>query len=165
MEVLRTVEETRRRRAWTLVLTGALTLLVAALSVAFWLGRPGEPVEHALGVALPPGSRLVHHEHVEVDPASPYQAVYVSATWTVDEAVARFQTLASESHAEARRFVMPDGTMITVLRPDEVPATRLPPIHPVSDRVPLGTRSWIVVTRGIPPAGTWTAAVPPHLGS
>lgn len=165
MEVLRTVEETKRERAMVLLASGALAFFFAWASFAWWVGRPGEPVERALGVELPPGSRQVHEEHVEVDPDAPYDAVYVSATWTVDEAIARFERLAKDSNLDARRFVMPDGTMVTVLRPDEVPATRLLPIHPVSDGVPLGTRSWIVVTRGIPPAATWTAAVPPNLES
>lgn len=165
MEVLRTTEETKRERALVLLASGLLAFFFAWASFAWWIGRPGAPVDDALGVSLPPGSREVHREHIEVDPAAPYDAVYVSATWTVGEAVERFASRAREANVDARRFVMPDGTLITVLRPDEVPATRLLPIHPVTEGVPLGTRSWIVVTRGTPPAATWTAAVPPNLES
>lgn len=165
MEVLRTTEATKRERAVVLLLAGLLALAFAWAGFAWWLGRPGEPADSALGVALPPGSRIVHEEHVEVDPEAPYEAVYVSATWTVDEAVERFSRTAVQRNVNARRFVMSDGTVVMVLRADEVPATRLVPVHPVSDGVPLGTRSWIVVMRGTPPAATWMAAVPPDLES
>lgn len=163
MEVLRTTEATKREQAVVLLVAGALAFLFACAGFAWWVGRPGEPIGRALGVELPAGSRQVHIEHAAVDPAAPYEAVYVSATWTVDEAVARFAGLAAKPNLEARRFVMPDGTLVTVLRPDEVPATRILPIHPVTDGVPIGTRSWIIVMRGTPPAGTWMAAVPPDL--
>lgn len=164
MQVLRTVEETRRERALLFVGSGFLALVFAWMGFAWWVGRPGEPVDAALGVELPPGSRRVHTEHAEVDPRAPFDAIYVSATWTVDESVGRFARLATERNDNARRFVMADGTMVTVAPPDDVPATRLLPIHPIAEGVPLGTRSWIIVTRGTPPAGTWSAAVPPGLG-
>jgi hypothetical protein len=165
MDVLRTVDETRRERAMVLLASGLLAFLFAWAAFAWWVGRPGASVERALGVSLPAGSRQVHEEHVEVDPDAPYDAVYVSATWTVDEAVERLAAIATDSNVEARRFEMRDGTLVTVLRPDEIPATRLLPIQPVTEGVPLGTRSWIIVTRGTPPAATWSAAVPPNLES
>lgn len=164
MRVLRTVEEARRERALLLVGSGFLALVFAWMGFAWWIGRPGEPIEAALGVDMPRGARQVHIEHAATDPAAPFDAVYVSATETVDQAVRRFERLAVSRNAEARRFVMADGTMVTVAPPDEVPATRLLPIHPIADSVPLGTRSWIIVVRGTPPAGTWSAAVPPELG-
>jgi hypothetical protein len=163
LPVLRTVAETRRERGLVLFATGFLTLLVGWMGLGWWLGRPGEPVDRALGVELPPGSRQVHAEHADVNPDAPFTAVYVTSAWTVAEAVERFEALAVEHHESARRFVLPDGTVVVVARPDDVPATRLSPIHPVRDDVPLGTRSWIVISRGTPPAATWSAAVPPNL--
>ncbi len=164
MQVLRTVEETKRERALLLVGSGFLAIVFAWMGFAWWIGRPGEPIDAALEVSMPPGSRRVHVEHADVDPSAPFDAVYVSATETVDEAVGRYAAMAAERNVNARRFVMEDGTMITVAPPDEVPATRLLPIHPITEGVPLGTRSWIVVTRGTPPAATWSTAVPPDLG-
>ncbi|HEY8432091.1 MAG TPA: hypothetical protein VIL20_27125 [Sandaracinaceae bacterium] len=164
MQVLRTVEQTTRERALLWVGSGFLALVFAWMGFAWWIGRPGEPIERALGVELPPGSRRVHSEHAEVDPHAPFEAVYVSATESVDAAVARYSAVAEESNFHARRFRLRGGTMVTVAPPDEVPATRLLPIHPITDGVPLGTRSWIVVTRGTPPAGTFSAVVPPDLG-
>lgn len=164
MRVLRTVAEVRREQALLLFGTGFLALALGWTGLAWWLARPGQLVERALGLELPAGSRLVHSEWAEVDPESPFAAVYVSTTWTVDEAVARLTPLATEHHPAARRFLMSDGAMVVVARPEDVPATRLLPIHPVTPSAPLGTRAWIVVSRGTPPAATWSAAVPPHLG-
>jgi hypothetical protein len=164
LPVLPTVAQTRRERAIVLFAAGFLALVFGWVGLAWWLGRPGEPIEHALGVELPHGSRRVHAEHAEVDPDAPFAAVYVSSTWSVREAVARFAAIAVEHHESAQRFILRDGTMVLVARPEDVPATRIGPIQPVTEGVPLGTRSWIVITRGTPPAATWSAAVPPHLG-
>lgn len=164
MQVLRTVAETRREQAVLLFATGFLALAFGWLGFAWWLGRPGEPIQHALGVDLPIGSRQIHVEEADTDPRAPFAAVYVSTTWSVDEAVERFAAIAAEHHESARRFILPDGTVVVVARPDDIPATRLLPIQPIADSVPLGTRSWVVLTRGTPPAATWSAAVPPHVG-
>jgi hypothetical protein len=165
MRVLRTVEDARRERAIMLFASGFLALVFAWMGLAWWLGRPGQPIDEALGVEVPPGSRQVYTEHVDSDPESPYEAVYVSATWTVNEAVTRFARSAAHRDLEARRFVMRDGTMIFVSPASDVPATHVTPIRPIREDVPLGTRSWIVIVRGTPPATTWTAAVPPNLES
>lgn len=165
MRVLRTVEETRREHAIVLFASGFLALVFAWMGFAWWIGRPGQAVDQALGVELPPGSRQVHVEHADTDPDSPFDAVYVSATWSVNEAVARFARTAKHRDMEARRFLMRNGAMVVVSPASDVPATQLAPIHPITDGVPLGTRSWIIVVRGTPPTTTWTAAVPPDLES
>ncbi len=165
MRVLRTIEDARRERVMMLFASGFLALFFGWMGLAWWLGRPGEPVENAFGIEMPPGSRQVYREHVASDPDSPFEAVYVSATWTVGEAVQRFARIAAHKDMDARRYVMRDGTMVFVSPAGDVPATHVAPIRPVSDGVPLGTRSWIVIVKGTPPTTTWTAAVPPNLES
>lgn len=164
MRVLKTVKETKRQRAMLLVSSSLLALACLSAAFGWWIGRRGAPVDRALGVELPPGSRAIHREHVSVHDDAPYAAVYVSTTWSLDDAVAHFSRASGERDPSARRFVLADGTTVTVAPADDVPATRLMPIRPVADAVPLGTGSWIVVMRGQPPAATWTAAVPADLG-
>lgn len=164
MRVLPSVKESRRHRAILLVSASLLALTFVSAAAGWWIGRPGAPVDRALGVQLPPGSRAIHREHAAIDEDAPYAAMYISATWTLEEAVDHFSGLAGVRDPSARRFVLEDGTTILIAPADDVPATRLMPIRPVSEGVPLGTGSWIVVTRGRPPAATWTAAVPPDLG-
>jgi hypothetical protein len=164
MRVLKTVEETRRR--WAALVLAAVLFAAAFLTAAFswWIMRPGIPLEAALGVSLPPGSRRIHEEYAAVDPEAPYRAIYVSSSQSLDQTIAQFAPLAVEGDQHARRFVLHGGALVTIAPAEEVPATRLMPIRPVSGNVPLGTGCWIIVTRGTPPAATWTAAVPPDLG-
>jgi hypothetical protein len=117
-----------------------------------------------LGVSLPSGSRRVHEEQVTVDADAPYRAIYVSTTLSVDDAIDRFAKIATEGDRDARRFVLPNGTSVVITAPDDVPATRLMPIQPVTEGTPLGTGAWIVLSRGTPPEATWTTAVPPDFG-
>ena len=159
MQVLRTIEEHQR---WTRrVLLVALGWSVAVLSIAgaWWLARPGRSVDEALGVTLPGGTRQLHEEHIDAD--RPFAAVYLTSSASVSETMDRFEAIADETNRENRRFVLPDGAEVFVSPPQDVPATQLTPIHPVSDGVPLGTRSWIVISRGSPPASTWAVSVPP----
>ncbi len=165
MRVLKTVEDAKRERLVMLFGAGFLALAFSWMALGWWLGRPGEPIESALGVPVPAGSREVYTEHVAADPRAPYDAVYVSATWSVREAIDRMSDRAEHTDLDSRRFTMRDGTMVVVSPAGDVPSTHTLPIHPVTDGVPLGTRSWIVVEHGTPPTTTSTAAVPPDLES
>ena len=138
----------------------AWSLTVLLFATGWWLMRPGRSVEEALGVPLPDGSRQLHEERAPTD--EPFTAVYLTSTLSVSDAMDRFASIAVEANAEARRFVLRDGTEVVVAPPQDVPATRLTPIHPVSEGVPLGTRCWIVISRGRPPASTWAVSVPPY---
>jgi hypothetical protein len=164
MRVLPSVEETKRHRAMLLVSSALLSLTFVVVAAIWWVSRPGAPVDEALGVALPPGSRAIHRERIEAEDEAPYAAMYISATWSISEAAEHFSRLSGEDDPGARRFMLEDGTTVVIAPADDVPATRLMPIHPVSEGVPLGTGSWIIVTRGTPPAATWSAAVPADLG-
>ncbi len=164
MEVLRTFEETRRRRTAMLLASAVTATLFAWSGFAWWLTRPGQPVDEALGVELPSGSRRIYEERVAVDSAAPFHAVYLSTTWSVDEAVAHFVSIANQVDPNARRYHLNDGTIVTIAPPEDVPATSLMPIQPVTEGIPLGTRCWIVLSRGVPPSATLFTAVPPDLG-
>lgn len=162
MQIFQPVEHHRRRTRR--VLTTALALSVGLLgsSTTWWLARPGQPVDHALGVAVPDGSRQLHEEHSDGDPEQAYMAVYLSSALPVGELMERFDAIAVESRIESRRYQLADGTEIFIAPPRDIPATRLSPIHPVSDGVPLGTRAWIVISHGRPPDSTWSVSVPPY---
>jgi hypothetical protein len=164
MVVLKTVEEVRRRKTAVLLTSTIVAALFAWSGFAWWFARAGVPVERALGVALPHGSRRILEEHATVDPDAPFRAVYVSATGTTDDVAAIYASRASDADPDARRFELPNGTTVTILAPEDVPATRLMPIQPVAENPPLGTGCWIILSRGTPPAATWTTAVPPDLG-
>ncbi|HJL19572.1 MAG TPA: hypothetical protein RMH99_28170 [Sandaracinaceae bacterium LLY-WYZ-13_1] len=161
MKVYETVEQHRRRKRRRLATVLLLSLGALAAAFVWWLARPGRPVQRALGVSVPEGSRQLHDERATADADASFDAVYLSSTLSVAEATARFSSIAAEANDETRRYVLPDGTEVVVAPPHEIPATRLSPIHPVADEVPLGTRSWIVISRGTPPASTWTVSVPP----
>lgn len=162
MRVLRTVEQVRRKRRRLLGGTFLLLTVLLAAPFTWWIVRPGEPVESALGVALPPGTRLVYSERMDTEPGpAPFVALYLASTLTVDALEARFEAIADRPHRSSRRFVLSDGTVVVVAPPYDVPATQLSPIHAVTEGVPLGTRSWIILSHGTPPTSTTSIAVPP----
>src|SRR5688500_16364779 len=132
MRVLPPIRETRRRRALLIVSSALLASTFLTAAAAWWIGRPGAPVDQALGVALPPGSRAIHREAMEVDEDAPYAAMYISATWSLEDAVDHFSGLTGERDPSTRRFLLEDGTTVMVAPAEDVPATRLMPIHPVS---------------------------------
>lgn len=139
----------------------ALALGSWTAACAWWIARPGEPVESALGVSVPDGTRRLHGEEMTIDDETSFTAVYLSSALSVADAMAYYAAMAEHADEETRRFLMPDGTIVEIAPARDVPATRLGPIHTVSDGVPLGTRSWIMVFRGAPPASTGVVAVPP----
>lgn len=161
MRVLRPVRNLRRPRRRLLLSALALALGSWTAACAWWVARPGEPVETALGVSVPEGSRQLHAEEMALEAEAPFSAVYLSSALSVNDAMAYYASIATETDEATRRFVMPDGSIVEIAPARDVPATRLGPIHPVSDGVPLGTRSWIIVVRGAPPASTGVVAVPP----
>lgn len=161
MRVLETVEQHRRRKRRVLAITLVLSLGALASAAGWWLIRPGRAVHEVLGVAVPDGCRQLHEERAGEEDAPHFRAVYLSSTWPVEDVEALFEPLAVERRQDSRRYLLEDGTEVFVAPPRDVPATRMSPIQPVSDGVPLGTRSWIVISHGTPPASTWTVSVPP----
>jgi hypothetical protein len=160
MHVLRPVEEARRRNRWLVTSTALATFGLLFVASLWWLGRSGSSIDAAYGVELPRGSRLIHREYGGDD----YESMYISTTSSPDETAARVASIAVARDSTNRRFTLRDGTVAIIAPAEDVPATRMVPIRPVSGSVPLGTGSWIVLTRGVPPRATWTAAVPPDLG-
>ena len=158
--ILSTVEQHRRRARRQLAAALALSLTFIGVAFAFSLARPGAPVDSALGLEMPSGTRVIREEHA-ASPRAAFGAMYLSSTLPVDTAVARFGALPGVLTHGERRFLLPDGRQVVVAPAREIPATQLGPIEPVYEGVPLGTRSWIIVSRGAPPDSTGVVSVPP----
>ena len=158
MLVLKTVaEHQRRRRRWWVSALSLISLLLLA-PAAWWMLRPGIPVDHALGLELPPGTRLLHSESRD---EGSYRAVYLATTRSVEEHEERFSALAVETRPASHRFVLRDGTVVIVAQPYDIPSTRMMPVREVSAGVPLGVRSWLVFLKGELPESTRAISVPP----
>lgn len=190
MQVLRTVQQHRRLARRTLTLSLAASMGFVAAAFGWWLGRPGVTVTEAYGLTLPPGTRLVLEEHGPanepgVSSTAPvlahshaahavsaadkpvprpieYAAMYLAAAVPLDVAQAQIERIRGVTPLGGRRYRLPDGLHVALAPARDVPATRLAPVEPVSDGVPLGTRSWIIVSRGVAPASTGTVSVPPY---
>ena len=190
MQVLRTVQQHRRLARRTLALSLAASMGFVAAGLGWWLGRPGVPVTEAYGLTLPPGTRLVFEEHgpapepvvappahvlahsraeaLAADDDKPplrpieYAAMYLAAAVPLDVTQAQVEGIRGVTPLGGRRYRLPDGLEVALAPARDVPATRLAPVEPVSDGVPLGTRSWIIVSRGEAPASTGTVSVPPY---